>query len=483
MMASLKLAAIEKQISECHSELRFLGSEGGMQRGTGDLIISTGDISDVDGMFALVEYAKTGADVLFVMNYPGYLNTEECSNFSEVGPGLGFQYGAKDFFVDSGVKGAVKYGNVVWGMLKDKYFRSGFVDGFKRAFTDLAFNMVVSVWKEAVVDPSIVKGAIFFCIGGINSINPFSADSCKNELFVYNKLMQNVMTLTGMDEGSVFGSSGLEIEGGIESLFTSSNRLFLDFNGSAAFYNERWRVALSRVCGNVKGLFVMGGVHSYEKSLTMPRVENSLNRLSCATMNQLYHPERTSSLFTSMYNMGVPVFVVSNNSVIPYETYADAEKQVKTDLGWQSFLILNNISIGSVTGTSYLWRLANMYYNSGNNPPRKPFDYYTAVALSTYMLNKCDCGHLIGESRIMFYDEVYGITMLSKLSNQMSWNYVCSEYMCLADKSNNTRVEGLKVEDPLIRAAVCQYIPVVLARFEGGTHGDYRLRILGCQHK
>ncbi len=38
-----------------------------------NLIISSGDISDVDGFYALACYAKTGSDVLFVMNYPAYV--------------------------------------------------------------------------------------------------------------------------------------------------------------------------------------------------------------------------------------------------------------------------------------------------------------------------------------------------------------------------------------------------------------------------
>ncbi len=41
------------------------------------LIISSGNISDVYGFFALAEYAKTGADVLFVMNYPAYIGVQD----------------------------------------------------------------------------------------------------------------------------------------------------------------------------------------------------------------------------------------------------------------------------------------------------------------------------------------------------------------------------------------------------------------------
>jgi len=42
------------------------------------LIISSGDISDADGFYAISQYAKdTDADVLFIMNYPAYMNTDK----------------------------------------------------------------------------------------------------------------------------------------------------------------------------------------------------------------------------------------------------------------------------------------------------------------------------------------------------------------------------------------------------------------------
>ena len=63
------------------------------------MIISSGDISDVDGFFALAEYAKTGADVLFIMNYPAYINVAaEDPTFETKNPGLGFKYSAQQVF-------------------------------------------------------------------------------------------------------------------------------------------------------------------------------------------------------------------------------------------------------------------------------------------------------------------------------------------------------------------------------------------------
>ena len=56
------------------------------------LIITSGDVSDVDGFLALAEYAKTGADVLYTMNYPAYLAGDAAEeDFEAKHPGLGFR--------------------------------------------------------------------------------------------------------------------------------------------------------------------------------------------------------------------------------------------------------------------------------------------------------------------------------------------------------------------------------------------------------
>ena len=59
------------------------------------LIISTGDISDVDGFLALAEYARTGSSCLFIMNYPAFLDPSISESHPETknADGLGFTYG------------------------------------------------------------------------------------------------------------------------------------------------------------------------------------------------------------------------------------------------------------------------------------------------------------------------------------------------------------------------------------------------------
>jgi len=483
---------LNAEISECEKELKYLGVElslSGPSKGR-NLIISSGDISDVDGMFALVQYAKTGADVLFVMNYPAYLLEESNENLLEIGLGLGFNYGASQFHILSGVDLISRVGSRIYSDFDAKtrkYFvrsNGGYKRGFKQALTDLAFSMVVSVWNDVQVDSSVSKGVVYFCIGGINSMNPFSTSFCKNELFVYRELLEGVAELSSIDEGFVFDSNRRKYQNGLSSLLLSYNQLYLDFNGSAAFFNESWRSALAGVQDKLKGMFVMGGVHSYETSLTMPRIKHKLNRLSCATMNQLYHPVNSASLFTFMYNMSVPVFVISNNLVIPYETYDTSG--VKNDIGWQSFFISNGISNSvvmdskscSIVGESYLWKLSSLYYNSIYNPPRKPFDFYTALALSECLSAGVKYGNIVGDSKVMFYDDVYGITMISNLTNKISWISTQSEYMNNVNTSIPEKKDGFLAEIPVLKKAKCEYIPVFLIRFKGGTITDYRLSVL-----
>jgi hypothetical protein len=133
---------------------------------------------------------------------------------------------------------------------------------------------------------------------------------------------------------------------------------------------------------------------------------------------------------------------------------------------------------GRSGGVPYLWKLADTYYNSVYTPPRKPFDFYTSIALTSYFYSGMSDSNVFGNGRIMFYDAKYGITMLSKLSNNISWDSSCSEYVRLADKRNTAKRNGFKVEEPLLKAASCQYIPVFLVQFKGGGVLDKRLRVL-----
>ncbi len=50
-------------------------------------------------------------------------------------------------------------------------------DCMKSAMTDIAFEMTKRAWRDLQVE---CCGNCFFCIGGVNAINPFSATAVKN---------------------------------------------------------------------------------------------------------------------------------------------------------------------------------------------------------------------------------------------------------------------------------------------------------------
>ena len=60
---------------------------------------------------------------------------------------------------------------------------------------------------------------------------------------------------------------------------------------------------------------------------------------------------------------------------------------------------------------NFLLKLAKRHYESRYNPPRKAFDFYTAAALTRYMVSK----NLPGASnRRLFFSEEYGLTLVSE---------------------------------------------------------------------
>jgi hypothetical protein len=151
----------------------------------------------------------------------------------------------------------------------------------KAAMTDLAFTITKRVWKD-LSEGAHGRGSCFFCVGGINSINPFSATAVKNEIAVYSEKVadEDLASLTSLSTifGTTYDMSAKECN---VDLMDYSN-IYLDFNGSMAFLNEDWieRLGAATAADRVKGVFVMGGVRSDSKPMTMPSIPNVLNRFS-----------------------------------------------------------------------------------------------------------------------------------------------------------------------------------------------------------
>ena len=393
------------------------------------LIISTGDISDVDGFYALMEYAKTDADVLFIMNYPGYVEGSH-----ESGYGLGFNFNNQDikkrdrdkiqkeisdptFDPNLNVPPRTHYDKIM-----DKYT-------LKQAMTNMAFYIVNKIWKEANG-----KGTLYFMIGGVNKSITFGLNAHKNEVRVYSDVtypfFQNVQNIIPDIEGKVY----IDINNSKKHIsnfnLNNYNSIYIDFNGSMSFLKSKIKTELQTAIdnGKVKGVFVMGGVYAFEPPKTMPSIPGVLNRLSSATMNQLYHPEYTGNFF-EMVNGKVPIYVVTNNEV----GFID---QTFSQSNFKNFMKHNNIHGNLIV------ELADLFYTEIKSP-YKPFDYYVAKALVENMNGHLKCE---GNTGNLFYNNKYGITLYSK--NSQDAKSVLTEYSkSIGDlKGTDLRSTGLTKE-------------------------------------
>ena len=336
------------------------------------LIITSGDVSDVDGFLALAEYAKTGADVLYTMNYPAYLAGDAAEeDFEAKHPGLGFRYGV------------------------DRVDAETSSERMKGDLTNLAFTMATRVWNEA--SPA---GRLLFMIGGVNQVNPFSPQAVKNELVTFAPFVVSTTPNLNPEPGALYDANGQPLS---RVLPPTATEIYVDFNGSMAFFDEdTWLVqALDSNSDKVKGAFIMGGVDANKPPQTMPAIKGRLNRLSCATMNQLYHPPNTARFFQFLESHEIPTYIVPNNAVASLEN----------DDGVNRFLTANGLD------GQYLGDIARTYYATG--APRKPFDVYTAVALRAVL-----AGDLQTTMMRLFYSGELGVSLLGT----MSWDETVAAY-------------------------------------------------------
>lgn len=457
---------LEAEIATCERELGFLGAavrEDGVKKKR-DLIISTGDISDIDGFFALAKYAQTGADVIFVMNYPAYL--DHTDKFKEMDPGLGYRYNTTTFLesshknIEAGIDIIVEDAGKKLANCQYQFYLSALSncgwpnvpdpDAVKLLMTNVGYLMAKSVWDSVETSG---KGTLYFCVGGINTHNPFHNDAIKNEMHLYSEsLYPEVLALPihRTTEGLVFDTKGEYVDG-IKTLYENADRVFIDFNGSMAFFNDKWMNILLETPGKICGVFVMGGVYSDEVSRTMPSRVNVINRFSCATMNQLYHPMKTSWFFSCMRFLGASIYIIANNEVDRIEN-ADKNIKVAAESNWVRLFMESNGIFSDI-----LYNLACIYYST--NAPPKAFDYYTALALVGAM----SAGVTKYPARTMFISPTYGTAVIS---DNFSWGYACEEYYNNNDTGDDVpRKQSFRDEHELVKKIKCIWFRVEIVKF------------------
>jgi hypothetical protein len=374
------------------------------------LIVLSGDISDVDGFYGLAKYAQSGADVLFVMNYPAYLqqgikNSDTCTVNES---GLGYSYGLEAVETIT-LQNHRSHPNFdAYTEFLASCSNSSFTRNkvFQTALDRMAFFVANKVWEDS--PSTVAKGKLFFVSGGINSINPFHVSAIKNELLVYAPLLKANGYFDG-EQRPATSRPGIISKDSADiatlAVFLSAyTRLYLDFSGSMAFYDAYWQHQLNVNAASIKACVIMGGVQTNTAPTTMPAIENTLNRFSCSTMNQLYHPAFTYSFLSLLARTTSPTFVISNNAV---QLLLTQFRGKNTDVGWELFVRNNGIY------SPFLEKLAQEYYNSPyNSPPHKAFDYYSAFVLSEYINNQTSLQKK-GVPKNLVFDGTYGISLVS----------------------------------------------------------------------
>ena len=277
------------------------------------------------------------------------------------------------------------------------------------------------------------KPELKFCIGGTNKFNPFSAGSVKDEIKVYGDVVyksimgnfQNEFAITRAYSETMSISKLLKLN----TILNNYGQLYIDMNGSAAWYESDIR-NMHGFQDRVQGVFVMGGVLDYSQVNTLG-ANPFLNRLSCATMNQLYDGEKTAQFFTDFADK--LVFVTNNEINANFSFVGDAKSKEKDIQMYEDFkkrmkeccLIDNN-------DTHFTVQAFDAYYSTRAND-RKPFDVITSLALVAAIEKQLP---LEGTTHKLLFDTKYGITILSKSENELVTqqdiltNYVKNGYCC-----------------------------------------------------
>lgn len=365
------------------------------------LIITTGDISDIDGFICLADYVKnTDADILFIMNYPAYFNYDyDKKDDSDIQ--YGFNYGLKELLE----KTFERYKNYYQSILginniddisnKEQFFK---------AYLLISRLIVKQIFDEA---KGIHKNnQLIFLDGGINSNNFLSSYSIKNELILYKNYIEEFIIVKkinlNINTDNLFNKPLNPIN------YDKYQEVYIDMCGSVSFYKYSNFITLfDYIKTKIKGFYIMGGILSNAIPLTMPITKEYLKNLrkpTQATANQYYSPDEYINLLGFIKSNNIPIFVIPNNSIL-------------ND---------NNIipHIQKLFPYHYhLIKLCRIYYEKNNG---KPFDFIVSRLISKHINNSSSyLRHISNPKSYLYYDYNYGSTILTDKKINEYENLIC----------------------------------------------------------
>jgi hypothetical protein len=269
-----------------------------------------------------------------------------------------------------------------------------------------------------------------------NSVNPFHANVIKMEHFVYKDVMEKNVIGSIIDNVIV----GKDID-----ILNNYDEIIMDMNGSMAWFSDFSKTDNKKeeFVKKVKHCFVMGGVMDNSVVDTMSAIPGVLNRLSSATMNQLYHKENTNEFFKMMD--GSKLTFITNNEINATFSWKESD--------YNDFKVaLKGAGLIPSDDTHVVIQLFDAFYKT-RQPDNHlvPFDVISALYLVNFItkIYKLKC---ISNEIELYYNPDYGSTILSN-EDKPTLGFIMND-----DKKNLVNVpkeidiykdNAFKFEDPI----------------------------------
>ena len=268
------------------------------------------------------------------------------------------------------------------------------------AIFNMTYSLINNIWDSKTDNPnpkpSASKSQKLMVYGKaqtkwfINKVNPFFEDILMDDVHTY----ANVLT-------------AIEIKTNYPVFETSAKtykQIYLDFNGSYSFFtNDIVKTWIQSNRASIKGCYMMGGVETHEAPHTISMY--SVKRYSCATVNQVYHPDGTKQLFNFLKETQIPLICCTNNAINQKESIWDIggkDVEIEAVSVVQLFRKISHL----IPDNKTLLKMIFAYYADGGKP-MKLFDVPVAIALAYDVLGKTP----VTTSKKLLYCD-YGVTLV-----------------------------------------------------------------------
>ena len=287
---------------------------------------------------------------------------------------------------------------------------------YKEAIDKITINIINEYWKWCIetIRPDIETKPelIYVKSDAFNSFNPFSNSHVKLEPAVYGDVKNTSKIIEKVNIVD------------INWLNSFKKDIIMDMNGSMAWFSLI--AEKEEFCKKVQKCFVMGGIIDKSVVNTLSAVPGVLNRLSSATMNQLYHPLATEEFFQIIG--GEKLVFITNNEINSNFSWS---KPPRDSNGTQTFspgydVFKNSMKDRKLIPDNDDHTINNFFdaFYFSRPGDRKPFDVISALYLCHFNENN-KCEYSKGD---LHFNKTYGCTILTQGdSSSPSFDFIMND--------------------------------------------------------